>query len=646
MHKNMTYPTGRPQASALLSLCVLSVMLGSQLLQQGAVIHAPQKLVVAAVVGQERAPVSDSVSGNFMDFSKALPFLSKSTRTQTYQAVSFTSQQMPGGDAALYKDIFALQADGKMREADKLIAGLEDRRLMGHVLYQRYAHPSYKTSFNELRAWMDKYAAQPGADRIYKMASSRVPAGYAGSLKKPQDNGGFSGGPDALVSSGKTYASPRDRTSAEQSRTRSARGAIMSLVMDGRMDAALKRLQTEGAKTFDTVEYDSLRANIAAAYMYQGKMTTAYQLAVASAHRSNKFAPLAGWVAGMTSWQGHRYKEAAKFFEMTGASEYSSGWMSAAGSYWAARSHMRLGDVRQVSAWLGHASQHPRTFYGLIATRTLGRDFDFNWHVPTFTKAYYDALMSTPAGSRAIALVAANQQHRAENELLHLDVSEPGMRDAVLAYAGYADLPALAMKLGNSMSGGEDGKMYDAALYPRTSFEPENGYKVDPALINAIARQESRFDPAAKSSAGALGLMQIMPSTAAFVVRDLRDVNREYALKDPQTNINIAQKYIQTLLKDPAVKGDILKLLVAYNAGPGNLSRWNRQWDEISDPLMFIELIPSAQTRAYVERVLSNYWIYRLRESAPTPTLDALASGKPALYAADTGDGTFSIASR
>lgn len=638
MLKFMTETNGRPQATILLSLCILTVMTSFQLSQGSTTAPVPTRKPVAVSAEKQEF-------GNFMDFSKALPFFTKATGT-TYEQVSFTGHSVPGGDVALYKNIFKLQADGKMNEADKLVARLDDRSLMGHVLYQRYAHPAYKTSFIELKNWMDLYADQAGAGRIYKMAQNRVPAGYKGSLKQPRESRIVAGGPDTLVATAKTYSSPRDRTPAQNSKARNAKSAIVAMIMDGKMDAANQRLKQEGTATFDSVEYDSLRGQIAAAYMYQGKMDRAYELAVASSQRSGKGAPLAGWVAGMASFQGKRYKEAAKFFEVTGSSPYSSGWMAAAGSYWAARSHMRLGNVKQVSAWLGKASQHPRTFYGLIATRALGRDFDFNWHVPTFTKQYYDALMSTPEGARAVALVAAGQPHRAESELMRVKVSNDNMRNAILAYAGYADLPALAMRLGNAVSGSE-GKIYDAALYPRTPWEPDEGYKVDPALINAIARQESRFDPGAKSSKGATGLMQIMPSTAAFVVRDLDDISPDFELKDPQTNLNIAQIYIQTLLKDRAVKGDILKLLVAYNAGPGNLARWQKQWDEVSDPLMFVELIPSAETRAYVERVLSNYWIYRLREELPTPTLDALAAGKPALYAADFDErGTFRLASR
>ena len=202
------------------------------------------------------------------------------------------------------------------------------------------------------------------------------------------------------------------------------------------------------------------------------------------------------------------------------------------------------------------------------------------------------------------------------------------------------------MKLGNTMSD-QDGVFYDAALYPTTSWEPGSGYIIDPALINAITRQESRFDPSAESGSGAQGLMQLMPSTASALADDLNGVSGKsaYHLKDPKTNLEIGQRYIQTLLKDPSVNGDILKLMVAYNAGPGNLGHWAKQAGADVDPLFFVEMIPSAQTRTYVERVLSNYWIYRLRDNLPTPTLDAVAAGKPALYANDFKNrGLFSLA--
>lgn len=591
-------------------------------------------------------------TGNFLDFSRTFKFLAKAPVRGPAAPQEPVSGPLSYADAALYRGIFDLQADGKMADADQLIERLSDRRLMGHVLFQRYTHPvAYKSRFEELKLWLDQYAGQPGTDRIRKMAASRMPKGYKGALSKGPDVASASYESKIMTAAaGESYQSKRPRSEAQKNNAQKIKRGIITLVQAQKMDQALLKLKGQ-APALDSIEYDMLLGNIAAGYLYQRQMERAYQVALASVHRSGTYVPLSGWVAGMAAWDGKRYKEAAKFFEITARSPYASGWMTAAGSYWAARAHRRAGNIFQVNTWLDAAARHPRTFYGLLATQALGRDFDFNWHVPAFTKGHSDLLAGTPEGSRAMALVAAGQPQRAEDELLRIDTGEDeGMRSAILAYAAYANLPALAMKLGGAMAPADDeGKFYDAALYPVVPWEPGNGYTVDPALLNAIARQESRFDPYAESPSGALGLMQIMPKTASAMSDDLKmsDKEKAYRLKDPQTNLEIGQRYIQTLLKDKNIKGDILKLVVAYNAGPGNLSRWEKQWEGVEDPLMFIELIPSSETRSYVEKVLSNYWMYRLRDGMPTPTLDALAQGRPALYADNFGPkGIFQIASR
>ena len=109
--------------------------------------------------------------------------------------------------------------------------------------------------------------------------------------------------------------------------------------------------------------------------------------------------------------------------------------------------------------------------------------------------------------------------------------------------------------------------------------------------------------------------------------------DENFDLYDPQTNLELGQAYLQQLLKAPSVDNNLLSLLVAYNAGPGNLAKWRNQWRDVMDPLLFIELLPSSETRKYVERVLSNYWIYRLRDDLTTPTLDAVVAGTPVKYA-------------
>jgi soluble lytic murein transglycosylase len=116
--------------------------------------------------------------------------------------------------------------------------------------------------------------------------------------------------------------------------------------------------------------------------------------------------------------------------------------------------------------------------------------------------------------------------------------------------------------------------------------------------------------------------MQLLPSTA----RDMSS-SEENSLSTPDVNLAVGQKYVRHLLKDPAVGGDLFKMAMAYNAGPGNLARWQRNASEhAKDPLLFLESIPAAETRAFVERVMVNYWIYSIRMGKDIPSLEAVAS--------------------
>jgi soluble lytic murein transglycosylase-like protein len=470
------------------------------------------------------------------------------------------------------------------------------------------------------------------------MANGRVPAGYKGHLEEPVSAEIIGPHQEPTMVVGKTYVSSRKRSGEESKTVEKTRNEIMTLANDYKPTSALGKLQAN-AKLFDSVEYDQVQSKIAASYLYSGNSKRASELAFSSLKRSGAKVPTAGWIAGLAAWENGDYKRSAAAFEVPARSDYSSSWTAAASSYWAARAHMRAGNVRVVSQWLQAAMNHPRTFYGLIATRSLGRDFDFNWKVPTFTKDYYDILMDTHSGNRAMALVAAGQPHLAEAELIRMKPEDDDMRDALLAYASYANLPSLGMRLA-SMVSDDAGAYYDAALYPTGPYKPEAGYKIDPALIYAITRQESRFDPNAKSGSGAVGLMQVLPSTADSIAEDT-------TLTNPEDNIGIAQQYLENLLKDKSVKGDMIMLLVAYNAGPGNLAKWKKQWPAVHDPLLFMELMPSMETRTYVERVLANFWIYCLRDGHPTPTLDDLATGKNPKYTmVETEDGPVSLAAR
>ena len=164
--------------------------------------------------------------------------------------------------------------------------------------------------------------------------------------------------------------------------------------------------------------------------------------------------------------------------------------------------------------------------------------------------------------------------------------------------------------------------------------------ETDRSLVLALIRQESRFNPKAKSRRGARGLLQLMPRTASFVASDRKlrgsKENRDI-LFDPKINLSLGQKYINILLKDKSVKGDLFKMLAAWNGGPGNLNKWIRNVKYGDDPLLFIESIPSKETRIFIERVLANYWIYESRFGNDSSSLDFVARGKWPGYRASPG---------
>jgi soluble lytic murein transglycosylase-like protein len=250
------------------------------------------------------------------------------------------------------------------------------------------------------------------------------------------------------------------------------------------------------------------------------------------------------------------------------------------------------------------------------------------------TDASIKAVRHVPQGERALALMQVGETRRAERELRAvLNSRNPEVGRAIVAIAGAQSLPALSLNAG-AMLINVDGSPVHAALYPIPPWEPERGFSIDRALVYAFMRQESRFKVNATSRVGARGLMQLMPSTAGYMAkRRFRGAARN-DLYDPEFNMALGQKYIRYLLDHDYVRGDILRTAAAYNGGPGNLGKWLKRAEKtgVHDPLMFIELISARETRVFIERVVSNLWIYQMRLGQETPTLDALAAGERPFY--------------
>ena len=546
----------------------------------------------------------------------------------------------PERQARLYREIFDLQDRGEISAADKKITQLSNNILLGHVYAQRLLHPDYKATYKELSSWMKNYADHPQAAKIYNLAVSRQPIGLKQPLLTPQKHKKITGNLVAMSRQGKPYQSQKRRSVSENNRVVKLKKDVRRHVEHYEPTLALNILNNDYALQFmDDVEYDRLRALIASGYLYAGKIDKAENLAKASLKRSGGFVPMAGWVKGLVNWQKGDYRESAQGFEAAATSPYASGWLVSAAAYWASRANMRAGNIQLVSQWLKISATYPRTFYGLIATRALGYDTDFDWSLPSLTRSHVKVIEATEQGKRAAALLKINRSDLAEAELYNIPFDRSiEMQQALLAYAHHYNLASLSLRLGNAFNNPKGG-LYDAALYPVPSWQPEKGFRIAPALIHAIARQESRFNVLAQNPSGATGLMQLMPATANYIAGNsiYGEDSGKYQLQKPEVNLEIGQTYVERLLNHKAVEYDLLSLAIAYNAGPGNLSRWKSERTHINDPLMFIETIPFNETRAFVERVLANYWIYKMRMNETTPSLDAVAEGKWARY---QGQGT------
>ena len=539
---------------------------------------------------------------------------------------------LSAADEARYRDIFALQAAGHWAAADALIAELEDDLLLGHVQAQRYLHPTdYRSRFKELKAWLETYADHPDARRIYKLARARQPQG-ASRPKRPKV------AKDSLararpLDAPKDYHSKKRLSRADRRKVRRLKSRIRRYVRNNYLTKTGRLIdQAETRRLFDQHEIDQATSDLAAGWFYYGKTEKAFQMALEVTVRAGADVPIAYWTAGLAAWRLGQIETATGLFERLAQAEAASRWNRAAGAYWAARGHDALADPAEAHRWLTLAARHGRTFYGLLAHRRLGIEPQLDFPPARFGPAEVAWLSAKPHGRRALGLVQVGRNAAAEQELLLLEGwHAPGTADALIALGQFADLNHFTLQLATRLLVEERaGWSYadlDAALFPLPPWRPQGGFALDRALVFAFMRQESSYDPRAKSPIGARGLMQLMPRTARGLSRQHSFRGRERALLyNPGLNLSLGQRYLQQLLRSRRVDGDVLRLTVAYNAGPGNLGKWQRRMKVGDDPLLFIETLPKLETRLFAERVLTNLWIYRLRFGQETPSLDALAA--------------------
>ncbi len=474
-------------------------------------------------------------------------------------------------DARAYEAAFAATARSDWAGADASLARVRDPALASHVLARRYLSPSYRADATERAAWLRDNPDHPLAPFI---------RGKAAAI-----------GPSAPLP-------PR--------RARPLPGAPRPPPGD---NPALRAALDRAAERFA-----------------EGDLDTAQTLA--SAHVDGPRAGPASFQLGLISFRRGDWPQAAAAFDAAARWAHWDAGGAAGAAYWGARAHLAAGAPGPALARLQAALAWPATFYGQLAQAQLGRESPLRFIVPPLDAESARAFVHAhPHAHRAAALAQIGRLSDVELELtaLHQRLS-PAEDGVFLAFAEALDAPGAQLRAAEY--GGPD---VAAGFCPLGAFAPENGFRVDRAVVLAVTRQESRFRPLAVSSSNARGLMQLLPSTA----EDLDDrpfKTTPDLLHDPDLNMRLGQTYLEMLLDQVGGDKDLVKLFAAYNGGPNALRAWLEGPAPRHDPLMALESLPRAETRDYAERVLAAVGLCRARLAQGSHEFEQLAAGKPARY--------------
>ena len=333
---------------------------------------------------------------------------------------------------------------------------------------------------------------------------------------------------------------------------------------------------------------------------------------------TGEWASQAAWISALASWRLNDCEAASRSFREVAATALQRE-LKAGGNYWAARAEQACRRPRSVSPLLRLAAASPESFYGLLARETLGMEtrLDPAPRQPT------TSVESLPNVRRAVELLYMGEQRLAEQLIRHqAAIGNPQDHRALIELAKRYELASLQWWL--ATNGPRGAVVHPSDRYPNPKWTPVTGWRVDPALAFGHIIQESTFQTAAVSHAGAVGLMQVIPSSAADRARERNMAFSRDQLTEPKFNLEYGQSTIEWMRRSANTQGQLPKVIASYNAGLTPVGRWAAIKDK-GDPLLWMESLSYWETRYYVPAVLRNMWVYQGLNRTDTPTLRAMA---------------------
>ena len=380
-------------------------------------------------------------------------------------------------------------------------------------------------------------------------------------------------------------------------------------------DDAITWLDKAKGEPVDAAEFWYERRTLARQLLALGEVKRAYR--AADGYREGPDGRLveahfhAGWIA--LAFLKDAKAAAPHFEEMTKHSTLPDSVTQA--NYWLGRARQALGDEAGATEAFKKAAAFGTIYYGQLARSALGKPSTELRDMPAWKEA--EAGFEAREPVRAVRLLAENG---------HKELAIPLLRSFADGFTDGADL-LLSARLAQTLdahhlaiaiadTAEKRGVPLDLFNFPKDGLPSTKLASMDHAAIYAITRQESRFQVDAISSAGARGLMQLMPATAKETAGKLGvKYSASRLISDGEYNALLGSTYLKAQLE--RFDGSLLLAAAAYNAGAGNARKWVNTFgdprSEAIDPVVWVELIPVQETRTYVKRVLGNYLVYRAR---------------------------------
>ena len=299
-------------------------------------------------------------------------------------------------------------------------------------------------------------------------------------------------------------------------------------------------------------------------------------------------------------------------------------------AYWSGRAVESLGLQTEAKGFFTAAAKHGTTFYGQLAAKQLGRDPVVGGPGPRPSPVLAAEFEQREPVLATRLLATTGSLEVARVFLTHLEKQAKTTEEKLLVadLARTTGRPDLALRIARRFR--SEGAIFVDWLYPRRDGGFKVKHRLDPHLVDAVIRQESGFYSRAVSSAGARGLMQLMPGTARVTARrEGLAYSRHKLTTRPDYNMKLGTAYLSGLLE--RFGGALPLALAGYNAGPANVERW---LDDYGDPasgqidiIDWIESIPFSETRNYVQRIIESVEVYRQLDGS-TQRSDLLSPGR------------------